>query len=116
MIRRPPRSTLFPYTNALPIFGRVTRELGRFVLPVRVHIPGWSLEDKVRRRVEIDRAIGLITPPAGTVIERPSLSRWNFSAAKLRLLGLAAFLPLLLLGGATVVLNSFARALGAVAP
>src|SRR5688572_22206889 len=116
MIRRPPRSTLFPYTNALPIFGRVTRELGRFVLPVRIHVPGWSGEDKVRRRVEIDRAIGLITPPAGTVIERPVLSKWNFSAARLRLLGLAAFLPLLLLAAATVVLNSITRAIGAISP
>jgi hypothetical protein len=97
------------------VIGRVTRELGRFVLPVRVRVPGWN-EDKLRWRGEIDRTIALMAPPAGTVIERPSLSKWNFSAAKLRLLGLAAFLPVLLLAAATVVLSSFARAFGAVAP
>ena len=97
------------------VIGRVTRELGRFVLPVRVRVPGWN-EDKLRWRGEIDRTIGLMAPPAGTVIERPSLSKWSFSAAKLRLLGLAAFLPVLLLAAATVVLSSFGRALGAVAP
>ncbi|HYR28337.1 MAG TPA: ATP-binding cassette domain-containing protein, partial [Thermoanaerobaculia bacterium] len=97
------------------VVGRVSRELGRFVLPVTVHVPGYGAE-KLGRRVEIDRVVSTMTLPAGTVIERPSLSRWSFSAAKLRLLGLAAFLPLLLLAAATVVLNSFGRAVVAVAP
>ena len=97
------------------VVGRVSRELGRFVLPVTVHVPGYG-EEKLTRREEIDRTVSLVAPPAGTVIERPSLSKWSFSAAKLRLLGLAAFLPLLLLAAATIVLNSLSRALAAIAP
>ena len=97
------------------VIGRLTRELGRFVLPVTVRVPGWG-EEKLARREEIDRITSLVAPPAGTIIDRPSLSRWTFSAAKLRLLGLAAFLPVLLIAAATVILNSFARAALATAP
>ena len=97
------------------VVGRVTRELGRYVLPVTIHVPGYN-EEKLERRREIDQAVETMALPAGMIIERPSLEKWTFSKEKLRLLGLAAFLPLLLITTACIVLSSLRRALVACAP
>lgn len=97
------------------VVGRVTREVGRFVLPVMIWVPGYE-EERARNRVEIDRILSLTPLPPGTAMNRPSLAAWQFSREKIRLFGLAAFLPLLIFAAATVVLNSFARALVALAP
>ncbi len=105
---------LFIERNAV-VPGRVTWELGRYVLPVTIYVPGWG-DEKLKRRREIDRTLATMALPAGVMIERPSLAEWTFSKEKLRLLSLAAFLPLLLIAAACVVLSSFPRALVACAP
>jgi ABC-2 type transport system ATP-binding protein len=97
------------------VIGQLTRELGRYVLPVVVHMSTYD-EQALEQRIKIDRSFASIALPPGTLLERPSLSKWTFSKEKLRLLGLAAFLPLLLLAAACVVLNSAQRALIAAAP
>jgi ABC-type multidrug transport system ATPase subunit/multidrug efflux pump subunit AcrB len=95
------------------VAGNVTRELGRYVLPVTVWVPGFELLEK---RKEIDRVVAATVLPAGTVVDRPSLESWTFSRAKLRLAGLAAFLPLLLFATAAVILSSLRQALVAMTP
>ena len=95
------------------VAGGLLRELGRYVLPVTIRIPGHG-EQKLGKRDEIDRVLSLAQLPAGVALERPSLTDWSFSVAKLRLLALAAFLPLLLIGAAAIALDSFASALAAV--
>jgi len=105
---------LFTARNAI-VPGRVTRELGRYVLPVTVRVPGFG-EEKLKRRDEIDRTLRTMALPAGAMLERPSLAKWTFSKEKIRVLALAAFLPLLLIAAACIVSSSFARALVACAP
>ena len=96
--------------------GAVTRELGRFVLPVDVSIRKASRELALAKREEIDRIVSQAPLPAGVIAERPQLGAWNFSAAKLRLAAVAAFLPLLLFTAAAIVLGSLPRAVVALAP
>ena len=96
--------------------GAMTRELGRFVLPIAVRVRGASREQALAKRSAIDRTIGLAAFPAGVVAERPSLVSWKFSAAKLRLVTLAAFLPVLLLTAAAMALGSLSSALLALTP
>ncbi|HEX6098294.1 MAG TPA: efflux RND transporter permease subunit [Thermoanaerobaculia bacterium] len=110
-----PIPALFVARNAI-VPGRVTRELGRYVLPVTVQVPGWNEEETVKKRGEIDRTLATLSLPPGVMLERPSLARWTFSKEKIRVLSLAAFLPLLLIAAACVVLSSFPRALVACAP
>ena len=107
-------SPLFVARNTM-IPGRVTRELGRYVLPVTISVPGYGEEKLVRRR-QIDRTLGTMTLPAGASMERPSLDEFAFTKEKLRVLSLAAFLPLLLIAAACIALSSFARAFVACAP
>ena len=106
---------LFTARNSI-VPGQVTRELGRYVLPVSIRVPGFDAEEKDKRRREIDRTLATMTLPAGTMLDRPSLEQWTFSKEKIRVLSLAAFLPLLLLAAACIVLSSFARAFVACAP
>jgi ABC-type multidrug transport system ATPase subunit len=96
--------------------GSVTRELGRFVLPVEVAVSAPSQEQAFARREEIDRSVSLASLPAGVIVERPQLAAWTFSAAKLRLAAVAAFLPLLIFTAAAIALSSLARAAVAMAP
>ena len=96
--------------------GAVTRELGRFVLPVEVAVRGSTLEQKIAKRMEIDRTVTLTQLPAGVIVERPQLASWNFSAAKLRLAAVAAFLPLLIFTAAAIAAGSLARAFVAMTP
>jgi ABC-type multidrug transport system ATPase subunit len=98
------------------IEGAVTRELGRFVLPVEISVRGATAEQLITKRSEIDRAVSLYPLPAGVIVERPQLASWSFSIAKLRLVSVAAFLPLLLFTGSAIVLGSLARAAAALAP
>ena len=99
-----------------PVSGRVTRELGRFVLPVDITPSGATIEQKRDARVKADRTLSLMTLPPGVVLERPPLARWTFSGEKLRLLGLAALLPSMMFALAAIVLSSLRRALVALAP
>jgi ABC-2 type transport system ATP-binding protein len=96
--------------------GAVTRELGRFVLPVEVMIGGQILEQAIAKREEVDRSISLAVLPPGVIVERPELGSWNFSASKMRLAAVAAFLPLLLITAAAIALSSLVRAAVAMAP
>jgi ABC-2 type transport system ATP-binding protein len=99
-----------------PVSGRVTRELGRFVLPIIVGIDGYELKERKNRRANVDRTLSLMHFPAGIVFERPPLGAWDVSREKLRLFGLAALLPSMLFALAAIVLSSLRRALLALAP
>jgi ABC-type multidrug transport system ATPase subunit len=94
----------------------VTRELGRFVLPIDVTVRAPSRDQALAKRLEIDRGVGLFPWPAGVIAERPQLAAWNLSMAKVRLAAVAAFLPLLLFTAAAIALASLARAFVALAP
>ncbi len=96
--------------------GAVTRELGRFVLPVDVRIEAPTQEQAFAKREAVDRSVSLASLPAGVFIERPQLGTLTFSAAKLRLAAVAAFLPLLIFTAAAIALSSLARAAVAMAP
>jgi ABC-2 type transport system ATP-binding protein len=96
--------------------GTVTRELGRFVLPVDVSVRAQTREQAIAKRLEIDRAVALFPLPAGVIVERPALAAWSFSTAKLRLAAMAAFLPILLFTAAAIALASLARAAIALTP
>ncbi|MEA2237879.1 MAG: type transport system ATP-binding protein [Thermoanaerobaculia bacterium] len=96
--------------------GGVTRELGRFVLPMEIGVSAQTAEQLLAKRIEIDRTVSLFPLPAGVIAERPQLAAWSFSMAKFRLAAVAAFLPLLLFTAAAIALGSLGRALVALAP
>ena len=96
--------------------GGVTRELGRFVLPMEIGVSGQTTEQLLAKRLEIDRMVSRFPMPAGVIAERPQLAAWSFSMAKFRLAAVAAFLPLLLFTAAAIALGSLGRALIALAP
>jgi ABC-2 type transport system ATP-binding protein len=96
--------------------GEVTREMGRFVLPVDVSIRTPSRDETIAKRNSVDRALAVFQLPAGVIAERPPLATWAFSAAKLRLAAVAAFLPLLMFTAAAIALSSLARAAAALVP
>jgi len=96
--------------------GAVTRELGRFVLPMEIAVSAQTAEALITKRQDIDRIVSLFPMPAGVIAERPQLAAWTFSIAKFRLVAVAAFLPLLLFTAAAIALGSLTRALVALAP
>jgi ABC-2 type transport system ATP-binding protein len=96
--------------------GAVTRELGRFVLPMEIAIGAPTTELLISKRLDIDRIVALFPMPAGVIAARPQLAAWSFSIAKFRLAAVAAFLPLLLFTAAAIALGSLLRALLALAP
>ena len=106
-------SELFEARTAL-LTGGATRELGRFVLPVTARIPGPFIQLEAVR-ANLDRAIAGMPLPPGVTIERPSLSKWRFSKAKVRTFVLASLLPALLLAIAAIVLSSVPWAAASVA-
>ncbi|HEX3068077.1 MAG TPA: ATP-binding cassette domain-containing protein, partial [Thermoanaerobaculia bacterium] len=95
--------------------GAVTRELGRFVLPMEIAVSAPTAEQLITKRLGIDRTVALFPMPAGVIAERPQLAAWTFSIAKFRLAAVAAFLPLLLFTAAAIALGSLSRALIALA-
>jgi hypothetical protein len=99
-----------------PVSGRVTRELGRFVMPISIGVPGYNVEAKTDNRKNADRTLSLMSLPAGVVLDRPPLGAVTFSIEKLRLFRLAALLPSMMFALAAVVLSSLRRALIALAP
>jgi ABC-type multidrug transport system ATPase subunit len=96
--------------------GAVTRELGRFVLPMEIAVGAPTTELMISKRLDIDRMVALFPMPAGVIAERPQLAAWSFSIAKFRLAAVAAFLPLLLFTAAAIALGTLSRALIALAP
>ncbi|HEV2718631.1 MAG TPA: hypothetical protein VG323_01330, partial [Thermoanaerobaculia bacterium] len=118
----PQRADVFPFIESRyevrrdTIAGRLTRELGRFVLPVTVRIGAPLPEQIVAKRNDVDRVVSMAALPSGVTLERPPITSWTFSMAKLRLAALAAFLPILLFTAAAIVLSSMRRAAIALAP
>jgi ABC-2 type transport system ATP-binding protein len=98
------------------ILGSVEREVGRFVLPVSIRVPGMTLESLPKQREALDASLATLPLPPDTTLVRPSLSPWHFSIEKVRLIGMAAIVPLLLFAAAVIVLNSPTRGLFALAP
>ncbi len=96
--------------------GAVTRELGRFVLPMEIAVSAQTAEGLISKRLDIDRMVALFPMPPGVIAERPQLAAWSFSIAKFRLAAVAAFLPLLLFTAAAIALGTLTRALIALAP
>jgi ABC-type multidrug transport system ATPase subunit len=99
-----------------PVSGRLTRELGRFVLPVSITPSGPTYEALRTARANADRSLSQMALPAGVVLDRPPLAQWTFSREKLRLLGLAALLPSMMFALAAILLSSLRRALVALTP
>jgi ABC-type multidrug transport system ATPase subunit len=93
-----------------PLSGVLTRELGRFVLPLSIAPGGMLEEQKLASRREMDRMLSTMPLPPGVVLERPALDSWRFTAEKGRLFGLIALLPALLFALAAIVLSSLRRA------
>jgi ABC-2 type transport system ATP-binding protein len=98
------------------ISGALTRDLGRFVLPVAISIRAPRREEALKKRLDVDRTISTTLLPPGVAVDRPTLENLTVSREKLRLLGVAALLPLLLFTTAAIVLSSLGRALLALAP
>jgi ABC-type multidrug transport system ATPase subunit/multidrug efflux pump subunit AcrB len=98
------------------ILGSAQRELGRFVLPITMSIYGADEDQVLSRRATIDRTLRQFRLPADVSLSFPSLSKWSMSREKLRAIGLAALLPLLLYAIAAIVLGSTRLAIVALAP
>jgi ABC-2 type transport system ATP-binding protein len=96
------------------IAGGVQRELGRFVLPVTIRVPGF-VGEKLNKRREIDRTLALFPTGSDLTIERPAIEKWQFSAEKLRLFALIGLIPALLVIAAAIILGSMSQAIGSIA-
>jgi ABC-2 type transport system ATP-binding protein len=112
------RLTVESAFDAQPAFtqGAVTRELGRFVLPVEVDVRAMTRELTIAKRNDIDRTVSLAPLPAGVAVDRPQTAPWRVSVPELRLEAVAAFLPLLLFALAAIVTGSFTRTFETLAP
>jgi ABC-type multidrug transport system ATPase subunit/multidrug efflux pump subunit AcrB len=102
--------------RASVVLGSAQRELGRFVVPVDIGVAGFDEVTRFDHREKIDRFIEELPMPADVSIARPSLSKWNMSREKLRAIGLAALLPMLLFVVAAIALSSTRAALMSLAP
>src|SRR3712207_8135711 len=71
MIRRPPRSTLFPYTTLFRSWLRVVRPLPAQTGQVRGVVPGRApTPPQVRQVPGADSCSGTVTPPTASVKSR----------------------------------------------
>src|SRR3712207_9570145 len=74
MIRRPPRSTLFPYTTLFRSLGRVSRRAGpghhsgAGTEPMMAHIDHIDLSVVLRETVSCDLYSNLVTRPTGAAV------------------------------------------------
>jgi ABC-type multidrug transport system ATPase subunit/multidrug efflux pump subunit AcrB len=94
--------------------GGVTRESGRFVLPVAVRVPGYDeqRDDKAR---EIDRSLSIFPVPSGVSIDRPPLDERSLSPSSFGASLLVLLLPLLIVAISSIVLASLRDAIVATA-
>ena len=99
-----------------PVYPRVARQSGRFVLPIEVQLPFNSEEVRLTRRREIDRSLSQLRLPAGVDLERPPLSLRLWQPERLRVVALALAVPLLLFAVAALRLGGPLRALVALVP
>ena len=94
----------------------LARQSGRFVMPVDLRIPLSSEEARREKRREIDRSLGQVSLPSGSELERPSLAPALWQGERVRLIALAAAIPLLLFTVAACRLGSLLLGLAALAP
>jgi ABC-2 type transport system ATP-binding protein len=95
---------------------RITRQSGRFVLPIAVQLPFNSETLRFSRRQEVDRSLGQLVLPPGVDLERPELSTAARQRERLRLALPAAILPLLLVAVAAWRLGAPWRAPAVLVP
>jgi ABC-2 type transport system ATP-binding protein len=96
--------------------GRISRQSGRFVLPVGVDFPSAAEGVRKGQREALDHALAAAPLPAGVELDRPPLSAFTHAVTKLAEAAPAGFLLLLWLGIATVRLGSPGAALAAALP
>jgi ABC-type multidrug transport system ATPase subunit len=98
------------------VIPRVSRQSGRFVVPIEFRLHLSAEEARIERRKEIDRGLARLRLPAGVDLERPALSLLFWQPDRLRLIGLALAVPLLLFAVAAWRLGSLLSALVALVP
>ncbi len=94
----------------------VRRQSGRFVLPITLTVTGSIKAERKSSRARIDRALGALRLPAGTVIERPELNPAIWNRERLRMLAIAGALPALFFALAVCRLNSVWSGLATLIP
>ncbi len=92
------------------------RQSGRFVLPMSVQVPGFSTQYRRIVRAQIHHQLYEMPLPPGVALERPETNPFYWSRERLRMLAVAAALPLLMLAVAVCRLNSIAVSLAAATP
>ncbi|MEA2568389.1 MAG: type transport system ATP-binding protein [Acidobacteriota bacterium] len=107
-------SAFTPRASMVP--GSAQRELGRFVLPITVNVGGHEEAQILDHREKIDRLLTNLAMPPDVSLARPSLSKLQMSREKLRAIGLATLLPLLLFAIGAIALSSTRAAFVALAP
>lgn len=95
---------------------RVARQSGRFVVPIEFRLHLSAEKARLDRRKEIDRGLAHLRLPAGVDLERPALSLLFWQPDRLRVIGLALAVPLLLFAVAAWRLGGLLSALAALAP
>jgi len=98
------------------VYPAVMRQSGRYVLPITFSPPHMLEAKRKQQREKFDRHLSRLALPAGVELERPYLGQAHFTQEKLRLVGTAAVLPLLLWIAAIFVTNSWRSALLSVTP
>ncbi len=96
------------------VYPRVTRQSGRFVVPVEISLLLSGEEVRKEKRKEIDRSLRQLPLPAACVLELPPLKPRLWERQRLRLIGLGLAVPLLLFALAACRLGSLARGLAAL--
>jgi ABC-2 type transport system ATP-binding protein len=95
---------------------RVSRQSGRFVVPVEINILQSSEEVRKEKRKDIDRSLRQLALPAACDLELPSLKPEIWNGDRWRLIALGLAVPLLLFALAACRLGSLARGLAALSP
>ncbi len=109
-----PAATLALFQDS--VIPRVSRQSGRFVVPIEFRLHQSAEEVRVERRKEIDRGLAHLRLPAGVDLERPTLSLLFWQPDRLRMIGLALAVPLLLFVVAAWRLGGLLSALVALVP
>ena len=98
------------------VIPRVSRQFGRFVVPIEFRLHLSAEEARIERRKEIDRGLAQLRLPAGVDLERPALTLLFWQPDRLRVIGLALAVPLLLFAIAAWRLGGLLSALVALVP
>jgi ABC-2 type transport system ATP-binding protein len=95
---------------------RITRQSGRFVLPIEIQLPLRGEELRLTSRRTMDRSLAQLALPPGVDLERPSLSVAVQQRERLRRALPVVILPFLLLAVAACRLGAPWRALAVLVP